>query len=81
MWDQDSFICVEFWNILGSRNIFNMHPEVADPGGRGGHAPPGPVKLSNKMMVAEGGRIDFMFLAHSPTRPLDPLPSRMHNVD
>ena len=36
---------------------------VADPGGRGGHAPPDPVKISHKKMATKGGRIDFMFLA------------------
>ena len=40
--------------------------------GRGGHAPPGPVKIIIKKMAAKGGHIDFMFLDPSP-QPLDPL--------
>ena len=35
---------------------------VADPGGRGGHCPPGPVNIGHKKMAADGGCIDFMFL-------------------
>ena len=35
---------------------------VADPGGQGGHGPPGPVKKVIKKMAAKSGRIDFMFL-------------------
>ena len=43
-------------------------------GAKGAMAPPGPVKIGHaKKMAAEGGRIDFMFLAPPLTRPLDPL--------
>ena len=46
---------------------------VADPGGQGGHGSLGSVKISHQKIAAEGGRIDFMFLAPLPIRPLDPL--------
>ena len=56
-----------------SNFIQTMFKPVADPGGQGGHGPPGPVKISHKKMAAKSGRIDFMFLAPLFTWPLDPL--------
>ena len=51
----------------GNSNQNILQHTVADPGGgRGGHAPPGPIKLVIKKMAAEGGRIDFMFLDPPP---------------
>ena len=54
---------------------------VAGPGGGGAmdHTPPpGAVKIVIKNMAAEGGDIDFMFLA-PPARSLDPLVTRQHS--
>ena len=31
-------------------------------GSRGGHGPPGPVKISHKKMAAKDGRIDSIYL-------------------
>ena len=42
---------------------------VADPGEAW---PPSPVKISHKKTVAEGGRIDFMFLSVPPPPPAAP---------
>ena len=42
--------------------------------GQGGHGSLGSAKISHQKIAAEGGRIDFMFLAPLPlTRPLDQL--------
>ena len=46
---------------------------VADPGGEGAMAPPGPVKISHKKMAPKGAHIDFMFLGPPLTQQLDPL--------
>ena len=56
--------------LLGvSHNYQDQESSSGSRGGRGGHAPPGPVKIGHK----KDGRIDFMFLGHPLTRPLDPL--------
>ena len=64
-------------NLKTQQNsLHNGMKSVADPGEGGprGACPPlGPVKIVINKMVAKGGRIDFLFLAPPPTRPLDPL--------
>ena len=49
-----------------SSDFFFKLTVVADPGGEGAMAPPGPVKKVIKKMAAEGGHIDFMFLGPHP---------------
>ena len=51
---------------------------VADPGGRGSHAPPGPVKITPKKMATKGGHIDFMFLA--PPYPADGSATALESI-
>ena len=57
-----SYFQVRFF--CGKRVYLLVNP-VADAGGQGGHAPPWPVKIGQKKMAAERGRLYFMFMAHA----------------